>query len=506
MSVPTIIWITKRDSLVDALWFWNLRALRSHSFSPAPMFLLPADHIKDWMHFPAILQAKLERPAEFTPDVVINSGSANQEELDSIARHLQLERPPTKKIKLGFRWPTEMRRTPFNYMTNVEVRPWLIFKRRYGVVAETEAHAVNGQTQLRFPSPVPFSTTGGYTLLQIDTSLFEGMPPRAVIANAISKHASWRHGRLQMRVRSTRSFRFDLKFPTLEDCVQLISTECTAGYKLSDKGRIGAAIISDFDTTLLLEPKVYESIVNLMTPRSKELERELKRMRKAGAPDADLLELAARWGGRNERRYRSVANIGLPGPRSVTDALESLCSLGWAERGFETDCKRCGLKSFVEMSSVSNAARCPACGAASAYSQNTVGIVTHYRLNAFIDRACDQGVIPHLLAIAYLNMHEQNTLLLAGTDVKFRDGSSGEIDLLGVHDGKLIAGEVKTSANEFTTEQIDKDIRKSVLLGVDTHILASINPVPDDTVEYVRNKTQAYGVDLLVLSMLEVRP
>lgn len=505
MATPTLLWITHRDSIKDALYFWNLRVLRSHNFDPAPMILLPDEQIEHWIHFPSLLSEHLVRRAEFSPDVVFNSFTVSNDDLDRIARNLGL-RKSNAGIKVGRKWTSEMRKSPFTYRADIDVRRWFTFERKYGVPSEVEAHIANGRASLRFASPVAFRSEGGYTLLQIGSRLFDGLPRRDVVADRILRNSTWQRGTLQILTHCYNSYRLELQFPTSEEIVHLLVSKSAASYELSDKGRLGATILSDFDIELLLSPGVYEAIIRLTTPRSKELERELRRMRKDGSSDADLLELAARWGGRGARRYRGADDIDIPAASKTVEALETLCRMNWLERGFETDCARCGVRSFVKVDAVTNDAVCPACRAQSKYSRHKAGLRVQYRLNAFIDRVSDQGIIPHILAVAALRKISPHTSLLAGTNVTFCDKSEGEIDLLGIHAGKYVAGEVKTNAREFTEDQIRWDVEKSALLGVDAHIMACITPVSETTVEFARELAAASGMELISLSAADLRP
>lgn len=88
----------------------------------------------------------------------------------------------------------------------------------------------------------------------------------------------------------------------------------------------------------------------------------------------------------------------------------------------------------------------------------------------------------------------------------FRDKTEGEIDLLGVHGGKYLAGEVKTNAREFTNDKIDWDMSKSAWLRVDMRLLASVTPIPRAALDYARDKATAQGLELLVMSAAELRP
>jgi hypothetical protein len=53
------------------------------------------------------------------------------------------------------------------------------------------------------------------------------------------------------------------------------------------------------------------------------------------------------------------------------------------------------------------------------YSGIATGPTVQYRLNTLVDRAADQGVLPHLLVAAVLEQRDERTLILPGVDVEF---------------------------------------------------------------------------------------
>lgn len=64
------------------------------------------------------------------------------------------------------------------------------------------------------------------------------------------------------------------------------------------------------------------------------------------------------------------------------------------------------------------------------------------------------------------------------------DGSEkAEADIFGVRDGQVISGEVKTSASEFTPEQITRDVNLNSRLEADAHVLAATSDIPAEMAE-----------------------
>ncbi len=80
------------------------------------------------------------------------------------------------------------------------------------------------------------------------------------------------------------------------------------------------------------------------------------------------------------------------------------------------------------------------------------------------------------------------------------------MDIFGIWDGKVLSGEVKTSASEFDEAQIRRDVALSQRLGADIHLLASVTPVGQDVRDTARELCEAAGLELGVLDQADLRP
>jgi len=502
-SIPAIVWITTPNDVVDCMWFWNLRSL---TFSAGPMVLLPHNELQHWLGFAGQLQGILERPDEFSPDVLICGMHATPEVMDRVAGELGLVPTAEEMIRSGRRWPAERRSAPFTYATadRFDPRQWFIGQRRYGELTEFETHFHTGRATLRFASPVGWTGPGGKTLLQLRGPILDALPKRSAIAEKVTPNGAWRGDALQIATNAQARYTFELKLPTLRDALEVVLTTQTIDHKLSDKGRLGTALMDRASD--LLGRGIYEAAISLTTPRSRQLIRDLKTFTERGELDQRVIELAERWGSRTQRRYCSAANLKNPTGQSAVDALETLCAMGWADRGLELKCSSCGVASFVPLPDATAAALCPGCESHENYRGTTTGPTIHYRLNALVDRAADQGVLPHLLVAATLAQKDERTLTLPGVDVQFGPNLTPELDLVGVHAGKLIVGEVKTNASEFVDAQIEREIRWSAMIQADVHIMATVGTLPAAAVEKAEVEAMRHGLDLMVLDSSNLRP
>jgi hypothetical protein len=504
---PTIVWVTDPDDLEDCLYFWNLRALRPLLPTTQPMLLLPVDEVQHWLEFDRQFARLLVRPSEFSPDVVLRSLGVEESALHHLAGVLGLQRS-NDKVRSGHQFPPPpLREAPFTYRLDVDIRRWFVFNREYGIPTDVDVHLFKDGSRVRFSSPVPF-TGAGYALVRLAGTPFAGLPQRPSVAALVVTNADWRGGSIQIRANASREFQFEVHVPSLEEAVHALLREVTAGYQLSDKGRLGTAMQANADVSALLEPGVYEALVELTTPRSKELLRELQRFQAQGAGEKELAELAIRWGGRTERRYRGAENLNRVGKMEAPAVLERLCGLGWAERGLEIHCQRCGIRSFVPLSEASPRGQpiCRGCGAAQGYTARASALSILYRLDTFVDRASDQGVLSHLLVVAALARRHTRSWVIPGVEVSLGDDRTKEADIFGVYDAHVIAGEVKTTASQFTVEQMTRDVALSGRLRADTHLLAAVDDIPDETSATARDLCERAGLDLLILGRDDLRP
>ncbi len=130
----------------------------------------------------------------------------------------------------------------------------------------------------------------------------------------------------------------------------------------------------------------------------------------------------------------------------------------------------------------------------------------YYRLNSYLDRASDQGVLPHLLVIAKLTHQHPRSYFLPGTNLRFEGDDGAEVDIFGVRTGEVVAGEVKTKAADFTAGQIARDTELSKRLGATTHLLAAIDDVPDNIATVAKEACHSLALNLIVLQKADLRP
>jgi hypothetical protein len=508
---PTVIWVIRDDAVRDCVEFWNLRALRPIRFGAMPMLLLPEDEVEHWVGFDNQLLAALHRPNDFEPDVVLVSRSVPAQDLPAFAARFNLAAddvvPGARPAPAG---QPAMRPAPYTYTIVDDLLDWVSFKRRYGFSASVLATVYDGACALEFPSPVPF-TMAGMTLLVVGGPAMAGLPRRPAIAELVKKGGIWRDNGLQITTMTQQAYRHEITVPSLAEAGQALLDEATSKWQMSDKGAVGAGLLETTDISVLRESNVFTMLRALTTPRHKLMAIELAEA--LGKDVVDLTEveigLTQRWSGRAERQFRSVTTVpaeGLKAPERLA-ALDRLAEVGWAERGLQIDCKVCRLHSFRPLNDqqVRGPAICPGCRSDAAYARGNTGLEIAYRLDSRIDDAMGQGIVAHLLTIAALRGRSTELHLLPGVDVWFPgETEKKELDLYGILDGKVAAGEVKQTAADFNDEQVRGDVEKTASVGADIHIMAAPGQIPPESVALAEELCAQAELELVVLQAIDL--
>ncbi len=500
-----VLWITSPDSLADCLDFWNLRALRPIDSPELPM-LLCTPEVVHWQQSASQLRHFLNGASQNASNIALMTRSLTPGTLQETAGALELERAADPAETDSGSAGSAAADHSIAYRTDLDPALWVRGPRSYGVVGAFDVHLIPGRdTAMRITSPVVFREPGG-ALLRVAGAPLDGLPQRQEVADLMGYGAAWRGKNIQFSTQAAPAWSFELRIPTLQAAAHALLDAVTTQYAPSQPGRLATALQGRADMRLLLDAGVYECANALTTPRSGKLLRELEE--KVATQDArrdELLEIASRWGGRAERRFLPARKIQMSRDIAL-EALEKLCLMGWAERGLEAPCDACGITSFHSMLRASHQPACPACQAPVTYTHDAGNLSVAYRLNGVVDRAADHGVLPHLLVIAALTRDEPLSYLLPGTDLTFADGQTPEVDIFGIWGGRVLAGEVKTSSNEFDTEQVERDVKLSKRLGADVHLLAALDTVPASTVRQAGLLCRRAGMGLVVYDQARLRP
>ncbi len=498
---PVMVWMTRRDNLRDCVFFWNLRALRSlRFFVLTPMLLLPQGLQVDWQRLGRVIARNIPSWSDHEPSVLMGSLAVEENILKEVAGLLDLVPTSSTPVPGQISGPRGVPGPPYSFWIGRTPQDYFRFTRFYGVAAGTVAQMHGQDGRIEFPSPVGFRAPGRL-IARVETQLLDGLPRRPVIASMVHSGAQWHQDSLQVDVNTQERYRIPIQVPTLEQAARALLENACDRAEVSDKGRLGRRLLEMGGHRLLLDEQVRNTAAELVTRRSNQLLKELSRLRDEDRPDEDLVQLAQRWGGTQQRRYRSASDLRSVIGKTAGASAEKLCTAGWAERGLGIDCAHCGIRSFVALEQAFAAPTCPACGASQPYKVNaSTGVPEmHYRLGALIDRAADQGVVSHLLAIAVLEEAYERSFLIPGASIWFSDGTEREVDLYGVCDSMVVAGEAKTSPRSFSDDDTARQVELSATLGADTHLMAATGKIAGAAINAAKLSAMCHGIGLIVI-------
>ena len=146
---------------------------------------------------------------------------------------------------------------------------------------------------------------------------------------------------------------------------------------------------------------------------------------------------------------------------AVADLLavvQSLTDSGVFLQGVRARCTNCGSRFWREIGTLQQKVRCDGCSATVAVP---VESSWSYRLNSLIRNGIAlHGCVPVISALRDLRENAKESFIYTHGVGLFKDYGdrkpAAEMDLLCISDGRLVCGEVKSSASEFTREELEK--------------------------------------------------
>ncbi|MGZ6583155.1 MAG: hypothetical protein ACXVHX_02250 [Solirubrobacteraceae bacterium] len=504
---PLLIWITEPNSLEDAWDFWNTRVLRPLSRAQAPMVLLPRNAFDDWIDIDNALRDLVRRSRNGTsPDVVFISSTTPETTLAKIATNLGFVPHAGTTMHMTRGLPRMVEPGgPVTYMTNINPDTWLGRPRTVGIEETFRVQVFREDTALpTFPSDLStIAERGAYVRFRFTGGFIDQLPRRPNIAKAVHSTARWTGALLETRCMTGPALTLPINAPSRQDVLDLITGEAPADLALSDKGRLARGLLDAQDASILSDRITLEAITALTTKRPggwRKTAEELLALTDDQDAAAHLLEQLAGLGGRLNRSYRSARTLSVTGEaKEKVAVLERLSSAGWAERGAEVRCSRCPVSYFVPLGLLGGRVTCPGCNAGAALTTTNAGVEVFYRLDAFADHCCDQGVVAHVAVDQVLTRDEPFSALHLGLDLNGPTGPTDEVDIFGFIGTDVVAGEVKTKANDFTTAQLERDIRLSARLRADVHVMACLQSLKHATVEMAAAICGNVGLRLVVV-------
>lgn len=504
---PAVVWVARANAVRDAVEFWNARALSPRRLHRAPILLIPPN-IEPWVNFAEHFASFLVVNPRNEPDVVITGRSVPRQRLEAVRDLLQLH-PHTGQRLRSTRRSIADRESPATAAIGLDPFHWLLFKRAVGARSSSLVQVVRPTTTVRIASPINFDErVGGFIRAEISGPEQLNVPRRRAVAQLFLNDAEWGPSGVEVCTVPRPLYDLTLRIPSPGEILGA-SLKPGVTVQLSDKGRYAEAVARlAGGTEVFLEPGVIDVITALTTPRRSSLLRELRAAGRASVDDATLAELADEWGRKAQQSISTLPQISQvvgSNPTVIGRILNVLVPNGVVARGFLIGCDTCLIRTFAALPDVTRRPECPACGAQAEYRSNGREPTLHYRLNALVDRANDNGALVHLAAQAALERRGPQSFFLPGADVRISDRVRGEIDVVGTMGHDIIAGEVKTSPSAFTRKQLYRDIELTAAIGADVHVVAAIGPLDESKRSLIEHLTERHGLSDLILDLSAVQ-
>jgi len=179
--------------------------------------------------------------------------------------------------------------------------------------------------------------------------------------------------------------------------------------------------------------------------------------------------IAATPGFRNATSPEEIEDDRRVASRSLMEVLQSLTDAGVLQQGVRIRCISCGSRFWREMGTLQQKVKCDGCNATVPVP---VESVWRYRLNSLIRNGIAlHGCLPVTCALRCLRERARESFIYTHGVAVFKDYDDrkpeAEIDLLCISDGKLVCGEVKSSASEFTRDELAKLARVAAAIRAD---------------------------------------
>jgi hypothetical protein len=499
------VWLAEPSSYKDCLEFWLRRSISSNYLEREYWVLTTPDVFIDPKFQAALKSALASRPHESDPSFLLASVTLPKKRLQKLAVEAGLELHT--KDRIGISFTNRIPGLPPPPLTTLTVaigigptsgRIW------YGLRTSPTVDLFAEGTRIRIASPFRANPQLGTGPVRIRLSEAAHLQAPAVeaVAQLFHDQASWRWSELEIPQRHAEILDIPLRIPAPRAILDAVIREKRLKLALSRPGRYAQAVLSRLTSPgLFMNPNV-EKVVSAITssPTAKLLAELGKRYSLSNEAVGAIL---GRLDARPPRLERSALEIRRTTGLQLAEVLATLDELAFAgllERGLTTECDECGLRSFQGFGEISPRAICPACGSRAHFAGDAKGPQLHYRLNALLDRASANGALVHLYAVAALVKENAGALVLPGADVTRANGTSAELDLLGLVGRVVFGGEAKRSAAAFTNEQLERDVALTREVGGTRHVMVCLDEIPRKAVENARKIAAANRVDLVTLS------
>jgi len=293
---------------------------------------------------------------------------------------------------------------------------------------------------------------------------------------------------------------FEFTLPTEREALRAYLQDRGYESRLSRSGQYARAVIGLVGglrrTDVFANPVCYRVLDKLALKSSKKIAQRL--IRKLGLHDVKEEDLISFFAGaeviaemkRVPKTCEQLASAVDVLQKDLLPLLSQLVDKGIVRRGFNCPCPKCGAPTWYPLDSLSERLSCPGCSYQFVLPvERSQGHEARweYTLNTLVNRAMDQDVLPHIIALWRLAKDVPEACVVPGLDL-LPVGSEqveAEFDFVFVRDQELFAGECKAG-----TELEQKDIdaaRLALTLGFRQFDFCSVSGFSNQAKELVQD-------------------
>ena len=493
-----VVWCARSTNLFDAVNFWNLRALMPLSFGAAPMVALEEDTLADQAVHEALRSECAKRAGRIVPSIIFAGPAASKPGVANMlaAAGWDVHRETKISRRLGRRVDTS---GPLTAAIAWDPRVIVGGERQPGVRASVLTTLDRTRTLIRTPSPVIFHPNiGGPVRVILSGPGHLSVPSSPSVAQLFHPHALPNKSGIELSTLAQAEYHFEIAIPERLAVLRTALSDRKITATPSDKGQLASGVRRVVgDAALISRPELIRAVDKLTTHR---IEYQIRAIQEqvTGVTREQAAELARLFGSQVRQTARSLQEVssdyGASGA-TVGPMLNELVASRLVRRGALVRCSLCGLDTFVDAEFIGSAATCPACGSNAAFvSSKSQEPILYYRLNALVDRASDNGVFVHLYAVAALEGHAPLVDGVPGCDLRSGNTPIGEADVLALVGSEIWMVEAKSTAGWFTETQIANDINRAREIGAEVYVLACLEPIPPQTLEFAATEASANGI------------
>jgi hypothetical protein len=485
-------------SLGDLLLYWNLRAMRETvRFNKEPEYgrriiLLPGSLLgrKDALAplFEMIRERAGYRNISADVDICFACwGAAALENVKAAIADLPLVKPPSGRFSVTHTFKSftetevDSRRSsdrPLVYM--LQQSPWLPIKYKEGLgqsppIAAALSYAKN---EILFYPPAEFNFSG-IVALDFECDVWARYPRNIQIAQAIRPN-SWfsKYGLTSVGEVSAKPHYLSFDLPDEFKSLELLFSSNGLNIRLTPASLYAEAVVSLVgglhEVETLATKRAYQLLDILALKSSKKIAQKVVSslgFTEEQIPTAEIvrvfdeLEVAPELKGALKTYRQLYSDSHLRGP-GLLDLIDHLSRLQVLKRGFYITCPNCGTAEWYPLSNASEQLVCLGCAnqfVLPARESADTEMQWRYRLNALVNRAMDQDVLPSILAMYNLTKGKEAFCRTFALEILREGRSITDFDFLFVSESEVYAGECK--AGEQLGEKDIEAARLAAQLG-----------------------------------------